>query len=306
MPGLLAPCAEWLMNTLRLVSRNKWLPYLYVLPIVLLVLFVFAYPLVSIFRYSLISIQGTEEFFVGLNNFTFVGGDFIFWKALQNNATLLLAVPVLVVLALVIAILLYERVTGWRIYRSLIFMPFVLPSVVIGMVFIYFLEYNGVLNTLLRGAGLGLLALDWLGRQDLALGTLMGIIIWRELGFGVVLLLSALLALPEEINEAALLDGASWFQRHFYVTIPQIRPVIIFFMVNEVITMISWVFGYVYVVTGGGPGYATQVLELYIWKNAFAYRAFGVASAVAVILFLLALIVIVFGMGRVFRSDNDY
>ncbi len=293
------------MNTMRLVSRQKWVPYLYVAPVILLVLFVFGYPVVSIFRYSLMSVQGSQETFVGLTNYKFVSTDFIFWKALRNNATLLLAVPVLLILSLAVAILLYERIAGWKVYRSLIFMPFVLPSVVIGMVFIYFLEYNGVLNTLLRGVGLGSVALDWLGRQNLALPTLMGIITWRELGFGVVLLLSALLALPEEINEAALLDGANWFQRHAYVTIPQIKPVISFFVVNEVITMISWVFGYVYVITGGGPGFATQVLELYIWKNAFAYKAFGVASAVAVILFILALIIVLAGMGRVFGGDDE-
>lgn len=293
------------MNRLGLITRNKWVPYLYVLPVVLLVLFVFFYPMVSIFRYSLMSQQGEKEVFVGLANFKFISSDFIFWKALQNNFTLLLAVPILTILSLVVAISLYERVRGWQFYRSLIFMPFVLPSVVIGIVFIYLLEKDGIINSILQTLGLGFLALDWLGNIHLAFSTLMGIIIWRELGFGVVLLLAAMLALPEELNEAAKLDGANWFQEHFFVTIPQLKPVITFFIVNEAITMISWVFGYVYVVTGGGPGFATTILELYIWKYAFAYRAYGVASAVAVILLLITFIAMQFGLRGIFDVEGE-
>jgi len=293
------------MNKLGLITRNKWTPYLYVLPVVILILFIFVYPLVSIFRYSLISQQGEKEVFVGLANFKFISSDFIFWKALQNNLTLLLTVPILTILSLLVAISLYERVRGWRIYRSLIFMPFVLPSVVIGVVFIYLLEKDGIINTILRSIGLGALALDWLGKTSMALPTLMGIITWRELGFGVVLLLAAMLALPEELNEAAKLDGANWFQEHIFVTIPQLKPVLTFFIVNEAITMISWVFGYVYVVTGGGPGFATTVLELYIWKYAFAYRAYGVASAVAVILLLITFSVMLFGLRGIFDGESE-
>jgi ABC-type sugar transport system permease subunit len=293
------------MNKLGLISRNKWTPYLYVLPVVVLILFIYVYPLVSIFRYSLISQQGDKEVFVGLANFKFISSDFIFWKALQNNLTLLLAVPILTVLALVVSISLYERMRGWKFYRSLIFMPFVLPSVVIGVVFIYLLEKDGIINTILQSLGLGTFALDWLGNAHLALPTLMGIIIWRELGFGVVLLLAAMLALSEELNEAARLDGANWFQEHIYVTIPQLKPVLTFFIVNEAITMISWVFGYVYVVTGGGPGFATTVLELYIWKYAFAYRAYGVASAVAVILLLITFAAMMFGLRGIFDVEGE-
>lgn len=293
------------MNKLGAITHNKWTPYLYILPVVILILIVFVYPLISIFRYSLISQQGDKEIFVGLENFKFISSDFIFWKALQNNFTMLLAVPILTIIALMVAISLYERMRGWKFYRSVIFMPFVLPSVVIGVVFIYLLSKNGIINTILNNLNLGAFALDWLGNADMALPTLMGIIIWRELGFGVVLLLAGMLALPEELNEAAKLDGANWFQEHIYVTIPQLKPVLTFFIVNEAITMISWVFGYVYVVTGGGPGFATTVLELYIWKYAFAYKAYGVASAVAVILLMITSVAMIFGLRGIFDVENE-
>jgi ABC-type sugar transport system permease subunit len=242
------------------------------------------------------SIQGENEVFVGLENYRFIKSDYIFWKSLKNNGTLLLVVPIITILALVVTIFLYERVKGWKFYRSVVFLPFILPSVVIGIVFIYILEKNGILNTVLNQVGLGKLALDWLGNPKITIYTLMAVIIWRELGFGVVLILAAMLSLPEEINEAAKLDGANWFQEHVYVTIPQIKPVLSFFIIDEAISMLTGVFGYVYVLTGGGPGFETSVLELYIWKYAFAYKAYGVASAVAVILLLIISIIMIASM----------
>ena len=90
-----------------------------------------------------------------------------------------------------------------------------------------------------------------------------------------------------------MLDGAGWWDRLRYITIPQLRSVIGFFIVIELITMLSWVFAYVYSMTGGGPGFASSVLELYIWKNAFAYRAVGIASAVAVLLLVSTSVLVV-------------
>lgn len=275
---------------------KKWEPYLYILPVIIIVFIVYIYPIINIFRYSFMSIQGENEVFVGLENYRFIKSDYIFWKSLKNNGTLLLVVPIITILALVVTIFLYERVKGWKFYRSVVFLPFILPSVVIGIVFIYILEKNGILNTVLNQVGLGKLALDWLGNPKITIYTLMAVIIWRELGFGVVLILAAMLSLPEEINEAAKLDGANWFQEHVYVTIPQIKPVLSFFIIDEAISMLTGVFGYVYVLTGGGPGFETSVLELYIWKYAFAYKAYGVASAVAVILLLIISIIMIASM----------
>jgi ABC-type sugar transport system permease subunit len=118
----------------------------------------------------------------------------------------------------------------------------------------------------------------------MALWTLMFVIVWREVGFGIVLFLARLLTLPEEPFEAARIDGAGWWARLRYVILPELKGTIEFYGVVAAITMLAWVFGYVFTLTGGGPGDSTQVLELYIYNQGLRNSLPGMASAVAVLL----------------------
>jgi ABC-type sugar transport system permease subunit len=122
-----------------------------------------------------------------------------------------------------------------------------------------------------------------------------GVIVWKEVGFGVILFVARLLSLPAETFEAARVDGARFFRLHWSVTVPQLGSVIAFYVVVEAITMVSWVFNYVYVISNGtgGPGDATQVTELYVYQTAFQYSAPDLAAAAAVILFGATLLFIV-------------
>ncbi len=202
--------------------------------------------------------------------------------AAKHSALLLLAVPVLLVISIVVAVLLYERMRGWRIYRSVLFFPYILAVPVVGIVASYLFTLNGVVNTILGGIGID--GPDWLGNGDIALWTLMFVIIWREVGFGIVLFLARLLTLPEEQIEAARIDGAGWWSRLRYVILPELRGTVEFYAVIAAITMLAWVFGYVYTLTEGGPGDSTQVLELYIYNQGLRNSLPGMASAVAVLL----------------------
>jgi ABC-type sugar transport system permease subunit len=188
------------------------------------------------------------------------------------------------ILALFISILLFERVYAWVLYRTAIFLPYILAVPVVATAFVYLLGLNGIFNTLLRDVGLGFITLDWLGSAKWVIPAIGLVIIYREMGFGVVLFLARLMSLEGEILEAAEMDGANWWQKHIYVTLPQLRAVIEFFVVVELITMLSWVFAYVFTMTGGGPGFASTVMEFYIWKHAFSFHSPGIASALAVIL----------------------
>ena len=229
-----------------------------------------------------------------------VGSDHVTWKLENVHApSYLLAVPVLVLVSLLLSVLLYEGLRGWRFHRWAIFLPFVLPIPVIGVIFGQLLQFNGFLNQGLRAVGLGGLAQDWLGQPRWALWTMTAVIIWRELGFGVILFLARLLAVPTELYEAAKIDGAPFFRLHRYITLPQLASVIAFYVVVEAIVMVSWVFNYVYVMTNGqgGPGDATQVTELYIYQTAFQYQSPEVAAAAAVMLFGATLVFIVFFFG---------
>jgi ABC-type sugar transport system permease subunit len=271
---------------------RKLEPYLYLAPATLLVVLVFIYPMIYIVRTSLLQNTAEGTLTPGLANYRLVFDDPVFWQALGNNGKLLLSVPVMTVLALIVAILLFEHVRGWLVYRGLIFMPYILAIPVVGTTFVYLLGLNGIFNTLLRGAGLGFLAQDWIGSATWVVPSIAVVIIYREMGFGVVLFLARLMSLDKEILEAAEIDGANWQQKHVYVTLPQLRGVLEFFVVVELITMLSWVFAYVFTMTGGGPGFASTVMEFYIWKHAFAFRSPGIASALAVVLLAVTTVLI--------------
>jgi ABC-type sugar transport system permease subunit len=276
-----------------MLRTTRWTPYVYICPALGLLLIAFGYPLAAIFNLSVRRVQGLSGEFVGLDNYRLVVNDDVFHKAVAHNAQMLLAVPILLAISILLAVLLYEQLRGWQLYRSILFFPYVMAVPIIGVIFGNVLQLNGILNSMLRALGLGFLALDWIGDKDLALWTIMGIAIWHNVGFGIVLFLARLQSLNEEIIDASRVDGAGWWQRLWYVIIPQIKDVTEFYVVITVITMIAWVFSYVYVITRGGPANSTQVLEFYIYNSAFRYNLFGSASAVAVMLLLVTLVLIV-------------
>jgi ABC-type sugar transport system permease subunit len=269
------------------------MPYLLVAPAVAFILLIYGYPIVRVVIDSFLSPTAARGTTVGLANYGFVINDPVFWKSAGNNVFLLFGVPIMTAVALIVAVILFDQIRGWRIYRTLVFTPYILAVPVIGVTFVYLYGYNGIVNEILRTIGLGGLAQDWLGDPDLVMPSILSVIIYRELGFGVMLFLARMASIREELYEAAMIDGAGWWARLRYITVPQLRTVISFFIVIELITMLSWVFAYVYSMTGGGPAFASSVLELYIWKYAFAYRAIGIASAVAVLLLVATSVLIV-------------
>jgi ABC-type sugar transport system permease subunit len=263
----------------------------WIAPAGLVMLFVFGWSVVDLFRQAF-TYRGAWD---GLENFRLVVTDPLFRTALKHNLLLLLTVPVLVAVAFFVAVLLFETRRGHALYRWAVFLPYILPIPVVGVVFGQLLQLNGALNTGLRGAGLGALALDWLGDPKLALWTMAGVILWKEVGFGIVLLLARMLSLSPDVYEAARMDGAGFWRIHRSITLPQMTGILVFYAITEAIVMVSWVFNYVYVMTNGqgGPGDATVVTELYIYRTAFANQAPELAAAAAVLLFAATLLLVV-------------
>jgi ABC-type sugar transport system permease subunit len=270
-------------------------PYLYVLPLVLLLGFVFGYPLVRIFEFSFKQIRGIDGPWIGWGNFRLILHQGLFWESVGHNLLLLIAVPVMVAWSLLISIVLYERMKGWKLYRVVLFLPYILAIPIIAVVMKKMFQFSGPVNEVLRWLGADFLALDWIGSSDVALWTVMLFIIWRESALGIILFLARLLSLDEALIDAAKLEGASWWQRAWYVIIPQMKVVIEFYVVVSVITMLSSVFSYVYIMGGGrgGPGTSTMVLELYIFSALVKISLPGIASAVSVLLFLVSLLLII-------------
>jgi ABC-type sugar transport system permease subunit len=267
-------------------------PYLFIAPALAVIAIVFVYPVVEVARLSLFRVSGGGESFAGLGNYRSLFRDEMFLRALQHNGLLLVAVPIMLFLGLVLAVILFEGVGGWKAYRSILFMPYILSIPVVGIVFGYIFQLNGILNQALRAMGLDFLAADWLGSSRFALWTVMFVVIWKEFGFGVVLFLARLMSVEEELYEAASLEGAGWLQVLFKITIPQLATVIEFYVVIMVITMLSWVFNYVYVMTSGGPGNATMVAEYYIYLEGFRYNLQGIAAAASIVLLAVTALLI--------------
>lgn len=275
---------------------NRWLPWIYALPMIVFVMGIFAYPIATLFLYSVQNV-GASAFasssFAGLANYRYIFADPLFATAIVNNLKLFLCVPVMVVLSVILSAILYDRPRGWRVYRTLLFIPYVLSIPVVGVVFGYIFEYRGVLNTVIRAVGLDILARDWLGSPAWAMPTIMFVIVWKELGFGIVLCLARLMSVSEDYFESARVDGARWWRILWHVTIPQLTPAIAFYAVVELINMLSWVFAYIYVMTLGGPMNSTVVSEYYIYQQVFTSNVIGVGSAAGVVLFGIVSVLIV-------------
>jgi ABC-type sugar transport system permease subunit len=245
---------------------------------------VFGYPLVTVIRDSLYSGDANSLSYVGLANYSAVLNDPVFVQSVVNNLKMLIAVPVMTTVALIAALALNYGIRGWRWYRGALFLPYVLPTAALGITFSYLLQRNGLVNTVLHDVGASPLALDWLGSSHVVMLSVGGVVIWQQMGLGVMIFTAALVVVPRETVEAALTDGASWWQLQRYVLIPHIRRSIAFFVVLQGIYVLSSLFSTVYVLTRGGPGNSSSVMELYIWNNGFANGSVGVAATAAVLL----------------------
>lgn len=279
-------------------------PYLFILPAVVVLGLVFVFPLVSVIRNSLHTGSMNRMQFSGLRNFEALLADPVFVTSLTNSLKLLLAVPVTTAVALLIALLLFEGTRGWRLYRVLVFLPYLIPATAIGLSFSFLLQQRGIVNSLLHGVGLGFLAMDWLGDPSWVLPTIGGVLVWAQLGFGVIIFAAALDAVPTELSEAAMVDGATRWQRNRLVLVPAIRGTIEFFLVLQAIQVLAWTFPYVYVISRGGPGTASSVMDLYVWRYAFEYSSPGLSSAAAVVLLALSGVLIVI-YSRLRRAQGE-
>ncbi len=284
---------------MKTIKTGKAAPYLYIAPFVIITLFIFGFSIPSIFIFSFQRIRGITGEFIGLGNYKHVIANMEFQAAVKNNLQLLIIVPVLVFLAIIMSVLVFEGVRGWKFYRTAIFIPYILPITVVGITFGYIFTLRGVLNEFLKLISLDL-GIDWLGNPKLALWTLMIVIIWKELGFGIMLFLARLMSINEDIYDAAKIDGANWFRLLLHITIPQLLTIIEFFGIITVINILSWIFAYSYTVTMGGPGYATMVIELFIFKQLMKWSIPKVgAGAAASVLLFFAVLVLVFSLLRI-------
>jgi ABC-type sugar transport system permease subunit len=280
-------------HPLRSARRHTLLwAWLFLSPAVLLLLVFRLYPALSAIGHAFTDWNGVQPpAFAGLANFRELLHDTVFWTALRNNLLLLVAVPFWVTVSLVLALLIHKEVPGWRFFRASFFLPSVLSPVIVGTLFTALLRADGPLNQGLKEAGLGFLAQEWLGNPTTALPTLVMVILWSVFGLGVIVFLAGLAAVPTDLFDAARIDGASGWRELWYVTIPALGHVIEFWSVNLVVWSFTSMFAFIYVMTGGGPGYATMLVEYDVYLQAFQFNRMGYGCAVGT-----ALLLLVFGL----------
>lgn len=287
-------------KTRRLVDRPSFWGFLFTTPwLVGFVLFTAGPMLISLYlsftKYDLSSLE-----FVGAKNYRkLLFDEPLFWKSLQVTVVYaLVSVPLGIVGSLALAILLNQKVRGQRLFRTMAYLPSLVPAVASSLLWmwIYNSEY-GLLNYILGFFGFG--GAEWLSDEKFALWALILMSLWGIGGGRMVIFLAGLQGISETYYEAARIDGASGWQQFRYVTIPQLSPVIFFNLILGIISAFQ-VFTQAYVMTGGGPNNATLFYALNIFRNAFEYFKLGKASAMAWIMFIILLILtaIQFGTSR--------
>jgi raffinose/stachyose/melibiose transport system permease protein len=234
----------------------------------------------------------------GLANFQKAMGDSAFWASFQHNVSLLFAITTIpTFIGLLLAVILFDYVANKfgksvaNFLRAGFYLPQVLPVAVAGIVWGWILQPDwGALNNLLKAMGLSSLAHDWLGDSATALPTVMAIMMWFQIGYPLVILMSALQRLDPELVDAAAIDGASWLQRLFYVTVPLIRPEIYVVTLTTMIYTLK-IFGPIYVLTRGGPGTATMVASYFSYKNFFENANVGYGATMSTVLTVVIMII---------------
>jgi multiple sugar transport system permease protein len=236
----------------------------------------------------------------GLENFRALFTDPLFWNALKVTCIYTcVAVPLIVVVSLVMAQLCAQSIRGIKVYRALYFLPVVTSLVTTSLIWQWLYADQGPINWFVGLFGAG--KVPFLSSGTMVLPSLAVMAVWARFGFDMLVLLAGLLAIPAEYTEAAMVDGASAWQRFVHVTLPQLKPAMFFVVILELIHSFQ-VFDVIYVMTGGGPGRASYALVFFIYDQGFHYFQFGYASAAGVVLFAITLVVSLW-QRRVFRED---
>ena len=268
-------------------ASDRALPYLLAAPAIAVLFALSIYPLVYAVKVSFQTGTGANLRW-SLQNFTRLVSDRFFFEALAH--TLVYAVAALTcefLLGLGLAMLLNAQLRGRSLFRAVLLVPMMLPPVVVGVVWRLMLNPNfGAINGTLKGAGLNTLALAWTARPGLALFSVIMVDVWQWTPFMFLVLLAGLQAIPQEPYEAALIDGSSAWQTFQYVTLPLLKPAILIALLLRTMDLLR-VFDQIFILTEGGPGFATETISLYIYRTAFRFSDFGYAAAMSFMLLIL-------------------
>ncbi|GIP18926.1 ABC transporter permease [Paenibacillus montaniterrae] len=290
------------MHTLR---KTKLAIFVGLLPSLIIYIGVAIVPIILSLYYSFFNWDGiSAKVFIGLDNFSEIFKDDIFWLSVKNNVIIMLTGLIgQLPLGLLLALLLNRGLKGNGFFRTIGFLPVVISSVMVSLIWgmIYNTEY-GFLNSILGVLGLESWQRNWLGDPDWSMLSISVAYIWQNCGLYMIIFLAALQNISSEVNEAAELDGATGLRKVFLITIPIIRPTILFTVIFSISNSFR-VFDLIQILTGGGPAHQTEVMTIYMYNNAFMSRQFGYGSAVSILILIFSLIVVMIA-NRVGKEKN--
>jgi len=272
----------------------RFLPWLFLAPALLIYSVVVVYPMIysswlSLFRWDGVA---PTKVFVGFDNYvTLLTQNDVFWIALRNNAVWLVAALLLPTsIGLGLAILLNSKFRGSHIFRSIFYFPAVLSLAVVGLIWTWIYHPDlGLLNQALIAGGLKSLTRNWLSDPNIALYPVIIAATWNAVGLPMLLFLAGLQTIPEELHEAAKVEGAGPIQRFLYVTFPLLRETTLVVLAITAINALK-AYDIIYAMTNGGPANRTQLLSTWMYFLTYNYNQVGLGTAIAVVLFSLTLI----------------
>jgi putative chitobiose transport system permease protein len=272
--------------------RRRLLPYVFLAPaLVLLGIFV-VYPIIAVVGYSFTDYDIVRPPVpVGLANYEQLLNDKTFWLSIQHSLIYLIVTPILIALSIGLAIVVNRTMRGIHIFRALYFVPAVSGSIAIGLAWTWMFDRNGIINSTLQSLGIIDQPIQWLANPSMVLPIAMLLTIWAGVGYYSVIFLAGLQNIPEELYDAARIDGCTDLQKHRHVSLPGLRPQITFVAVISSLAALK-VFDEIYVLTGrtGGILDSGVTIVFYLWKQAFVLGHAGYASAIAMALLAMTLV----------------
>lgn len=286
------------MKIKRLVisQKNRFI-ILYLTPVLFTYGVFFIYPVVSSFIMSLYKWSGfsRNRTFIGIQNFTRMFNDDIIYSATKHNLYLLFWVTFFTFsISLFFAVIITrKKYRESSFFKTIFFLPYVLSMAIVSILWMFI--YNpsfGLLNTFLRSIKMESLAMLWLGDRKVIMGALAAPLVWFNVGFFMILFISAILSIDNDLFEAAEIDGLGEVKKFVYIIIPSIWEFIRISLIFFIVTAFNYSFELIYVITKGGPNRASEILTTYLYEKAFVISDFGYASAIGVFIFILITLII--------------
>jgi multiple sugar transport system permease protein len=290
-----------------MTGRSRWSTFILLSPWIVTFIAFSLYPVgyslyLSFTKYD--PLAGLAPKFIGLSNYFEIVNDPKFWQAVKNTVIFVVGtIPVTTAIAIVLAVFLNQKIKFRSFFRASYFVPVMTSIVVISTIFTYIYSPYGLLNSLL---GLfGIQGQNWLLSTQFALPAIMAMMVWASFGYYTVLFLAGLQNIPEEIYESAAIDGANSIQTFFRVTLPLLRPMLIFALVINTIRSFQ-IFSQIFVMTQGGPLGSTRTIVYYLYNMGFQKFRMGYASGIAYLLFILILVFSVIQMKSLSYEEQFY